>query len=179
MTEEWRDIAGYEQRYQASNLGRIRSLMGKRGARRNVPLVMSPKTDRKGRLRLLLYIDGDRREWQVHQLVLMAFVGPAPFGMECLHRNGDHTDNTPGNLRWGTRKENVADSIAHGTFSPLTRSGSRHPLAKLSVEDVRCIRAEPYFPGVRRMLSAAFAVSPGQIRDIRNGKNWGKIPQLL
>ena len=51
----------------------------------------------------------------VHTLVLTAFVGPCPAGCECLHGDGNRTNNCDFNLRWGTRLENVRDSIAHGT----------------------------------------------------------------
>jgi len=55
----------------------------------------------------------------VHRLVLETFVGPRPHGMEARHLDGDRTNNRVENLRWGTRKENVADAIKHGTFRPV------------------------------------------------------------
>jgi hypothetical protein len=55
----------------------------------------------------------------------MGFVGPAPEGMEGCHYNGDPTDNRLENLRWDTRKANVADAIRHGTFSFRTGKFSR------------------------------------------------------
>ena len=51
----------------------------------------------------------------IHQIVLEAFCGPCPDGMEVLHGNGIRTDNRLSNLRYGTRSENNADSIRHGT----------------------------------------------------------------
>lgn len=52
-----------------------------------------------------------------HHMVLLAFVGPRPAGMECRHLNGIPDDNRIENLAWGTRKENIADTIRHGRFS--------------------------------------------------------------
>ncbi len=68
---------------------------------------------------------GDRTV-QIHRLVLEAFVGPCPEGMECRHLDGDGTNNRLENLAWGTPKENSADRRRHGTqvcgnqLSPLT-----------------------------------------------------------
>ncbi len=45
---------------------------------------------------------------KVHRLVCEAFHGPAPFpSAVVLHINDDAHDNRPGNLRWGTQKENL------------------------------------------------------------------------
>ena len=63
----------------------------------------------------------------VHRLVMLAFDGPQPEGMECRHLNGNPADNRIENLKWGTRKENEADKVSHGTDN----SGERHGRAKL------------------------------------------------
>lgn len=55
------------------------------------------------------------RSRNVHTLVLEAFVGPRPSGMECRHLNGVPGDNRLSNLRWGTSSENNQDQVAHGT----------------------------------------------------------------
>lgn len=51
---------------------------------------------------------------RVHVLVLEAFVGPRPPGMECLHSNDVGTDNRLSNLRWGTHSENLNDLVRNG-----------------------------------------------------------------
>lgn len=65
----------------------------------------------------------------VHHLVLFAFAGPRPDGSECRHLNGISNDNRPENLAWGTRRENVADSIVHGTFTGLGKNKRRRYIA--------------------------------------------------
>ena len=47
------------------------------------------------------------RTYKIHRLVCEAFHGPAPPGAEVLHCNEHALDNCPGNLRWGTHKENM------------------------------------------------------------------------
>ena len=59
------------------------------------------------RARPYIVIGGKR----VHRMVLEAFVGPCPEGMQCRHLNDVKNDNRLNNLAWGTRKENSADAI--------------------------------------------------------------------
>jgi hypothetical protein len=74
----------------------------------------------------------------VHRLVLAAFVGPCPEGMEGLHGDGNPGNNALSNLRWGTHADNMSDAIAHGTF-PF---GERNGRAKLTNDLAQQIRAE-------------------------------------
>lgn len=53
---------------------------------------------------------------RVSRLVLETFVGPSD--LECRHLDGDRTNNSIKNLKWGTRKEQIADQKRIGTFSP-------------------------------------------------------------
>ncbi|GAC81679.1 HNH endonuclease [Gordonia malaquae] len=68
--------------------------------------------DRTGHLR----VDIDLGRHFVHRLVMETFVGPCPSGMEVRHLNGEPADNRLENLAYGTRSENVLDSVAHGTY---------------------------------------------------------------
>lgn len=54
----------------------------------------------------------------VHRLVLTAFVGPCPDGMEACHGIGGATDNRAANLRWDTRSANVLDLRSARTHCP-------------------------------------------------------------
>lgn len=64
----------------------------------------------------------------VHRLVLEAFVGPCPPGLEIRHLNDDPSDNRLDNLAYGTSRENSADQRRRGTDP----AGSRNPAAKLT-----------------------------------------------
>jgi len=65
------------------------------------------------------------RIWLIHRLVLIAFVGLQPDGMEALHRDGDPGNNTLSNLRWGTHSENQLDQVAHGTHANAAKDRCR------------------------------------------------------
>lgn len=70
-----------------------------------------------GHMRASLSVNGKSRALYVHRLVLEAFVGPCPEGMEGCHNNGNPADNRLENLRWDTRSENVYDAVRHGTHA--------------------------------------------------------------
>ncbi len=77
--------------------------------------------------------EGNYRRIYASHLVLIAFVGPCPEGMEACHNNGVCTDDSRTNLRWDTPVANKADMLAHGT----RLMGENHPKTKLSDDDIR------------------------------------------
>lgn len=114
--EEWRPVVGYEGQYVVSSEGRVRSLdrvngYGRRLRGRPMSLVRHPR----GYMQLTLTQGGVCETKKVHRLVLEAFSGPCPDGMEGCHINGIRHDNRPENLRWDTPKENAADRKRIGT----------------------------------------------------------------
>lgn len=118
-TERWRPVAGCEGAYEVSDAGRVRSLYriitrgdGQRQRVRGRILSASPATD--GRLRVGLHLPAGTRTRPVHILVLTAFVGPCPPGMEGCHWDDDFTNNRLSNLRWDTRESNFRDRSRNG-----------------------------------------------------------------
>ena len=118
-----------------------------------------------------LLVNLSRRMLTVHQLVLGAFVGPRPPGCEARHLNGDPTDNRLCNLQWGTRAENYADRLAHGTHA----KGTRNPCAKLTDDDVRDIRAALLIKTKQRDLAKKYGVSQSAISVIGSRQSWGHV----
>lgn len=116
---KWRDIPGWEGAYAVSDAGDVASLDRSAPGRRNFSmdgrrLNLSPNTG-SGYARVRLSLAGKNTNIGVHRLVLFAFVGPCPPGMEACHGNGDRLDNRLGNLRWDTKSANTRDQVTHGT----------------------------------------------------------------
>lgn len=128
-------------------------------------------------LGLTLCDDNKRRvPVKIHRLVLQAFVGPCPDGMECRHLNGDSVDNRIENLAWGTKKENIADIRRHGR-SP-DRSGEKSASAKLKESQVLEIR-NLYSTGMRSsQIAMKYGVSKQTVIEIANGRSWRNLPVL-
>jgi hypothetical protein len=106
-------------------------------------------------------------------MVLEAFVGPCPPGMECRHLNGVPFDNRVENLTWGTASENLADRKRH---DPGVMVGERNAHAKLRASDVIAIRA-----ALRSVTSKALAmrygVSIAAIQAIKKRRSWAHLPE--
>ena len=160
MTETWKPVVGHEGFYSVSDLGRVESL--RRG------IILSPIL-RGGYFFVNLHVDGVRKMGDIHALVLEAFIGPRPAGMECRHDDGIKTNNNVENLRWGTRSENQMDRAKHGTSNRGERCGS----SKLTEWSVGWIRRflEHGFAG-QRYLARMFGVDEATIRKIKKREIW-------
>lgn len=111
--EEWRPVVGHEGLYEVSNRGHVRSVAGAQslGGRRLSGKVLKPRPTPKGYLRV--QIRGC--DYYIQRLVLEAFVGPCPEGMEACHHDSDRSNNWVSNLRWDTRLGNCQDIVARGS----------------------------------------------------------------
>lgn len=102
MQEEWRDVAGYEQGYRISNLGRIYSKKLKR--------VLTPPVDKDGYYRVGLWKNQEVSKQRLHRIVALHFI-PNPEDKPVVnHINGDKKDNRVQNLEWNTVLENEQHS---------------------------------------------------------------------
>lgn len=131
---------------------------------------LNTRKDRGGYQYLRLSVGGKQIQRTVHRLVLEAFAGPCPRGMECRHLNGNPSDNRPENLRWGTKAENAADKIKHGTTTRVR--GEQNGSNKLTESDVQEIRrrsgsGEPY-----QSIAADFGITRQHVGVISRRKKW-------
>lgn len=120
----WRTIPS-SPKYEASDTGLIRN--AKRG---NV--LAAPLSCEGGHP--IVCIHGRARP--VHALVLEAFVGPRPPGLECRHRDDVKSNNHVSNLVWGTRSENMHDRVRNGihSFAIRTECSSGHAFDETNTE---------------------------------------------
>lgn len=75
---------------------------------------------------LNLTADGKATTFRVHRLILLAFVGPCPEGLEARHLDGIAANNHLTNLAWGTVAENTEDRKKHARYTNRNRLYTRN-----------------------------------------------------
>lgn len=116
MNEEWKIIDGFE-RYQVSNLGRVKSYAQNKSGR-----FLTLSTDHKGYKVVSLYDNnGNRKTIKVHRLVATAFLFNPNNLPEVNHKDENKTNNCVNNLEWCTCEYN----ILYGTKIERTAESNR------------------------------------------------------
>jgi hypothetical protein len=117
--ERWLPIPGWEGYYSVSDMGRVRSearaITHRDGKTQTRKGQLLRPTEHNGRYQVRLKRPGYRQTCRVHQLVMLAFVGPCPPGLEVCHTQGNALDNRLTGLRYDTSSNNRLDSVRHGT----------------------------------------------------------------
>ncbi|WP_162860308.1 NUMOD4 domain-containing protein [Megasphaera stantonii] len=111
MVEEWRDIKGYQGKYQISNTGKVRSLNYHREGRIKE---LIPK-DCRGYLQIGLTKKGKKRFYAIHRLVADSFIGNGD-GKQVNHKDLNKKNNNTENLEYVTARENTIHAIQNGRF---------------------------------------------------------------
>lgn len=116
METIWMKVKGYEEFYEVSNNGRVRSLPRLRNTSGNTSIQYLQKGRElsntyllNGRYPIVRFrINGDKgKPYLIHRLVANAFI-PNPLGLKDVnHKNGIKTDNRVENLEWVTHRENM------------------------------------------------------------------------
>ncbi len=175
MIERWADVSWSKGLYQVSTSGDVKSLPrvvtmvdGRRYRVRGGILKKQPN----GRYRqVTLCIDGAHVYPLVHRLVLEAFVGPCPPGMECRHLNGRRDDNRLVNLTWGTKDEQINDKRCHGTLGLGERNGN----SCLTVDLVVDIRARHSLGESMRQIAKSLRIDKGTVKQVVSRITWKHV----
>jgi hypothetical protein len=126
--EKWKAVEGMPG-YEVSSHGRMRSYKFCRRSPNDVlPRILSCYSLPTGYQMIDLKDKGSRTKAYVHALVLEAFVGCRPDGMQVAHLDGDPSNNMLSNLVYATPVENASHKVGHGTFV----EGQRHYRSKLT-----------------------------------------------
>jgi hypothetical protein len=128
--EQWKDIPGYEGRYQVSDLGNVKSLDivvlkrdGKTVAKKGK--IKAFYLDCAGYKQVHLYMNGNAKHCKIHRLVADMFVKGKKENLQVNHINGIKTDNRACNLEWVTQKENMKHAYNIGLQTPVDNGLSK------------------------------------------------------
>ena len=103
MEEIWKDIKGYEDLYQVSNLGKIKSLGNNKSRKEKI---LKPRKNNKGYLYMSLSKNNVKKYYLVHRLVAETFL-ENPNNYPCVnHKDENPLNNTIYNLEYCTFKYN-------------------------------------------------------------------------
>lgn len=121
MLEEWKDIPGYEDLYQVSNMGEVKLLHYRAKGRERIKKCGYSK----GYKMVSLHKDGKAKGYQVHQLVAMAFLGHIPDGLKIVvnHIDNNKLNNCVDNLELVSPRYN---SSCHKIEPGVTWRGGRY-----------------------------------------------------
>lgn len=138
--EIWKDIPGLYGIYQASSLGRIRSVRG--GNTRILSLFGAGRRYES----ITMSVNGIRVTRFVHRLVCLAFHGLPEKGMQVDHIDGNPRNNREDNLRWCSARENHRNPITVERYrSALAKNGGASLLSSYaSKPDVLARRGRTY-----------------------------------
>lgn len=171
MTEVWKDIPGYEGCYQASNLGRVKSLprvverierSGRAVAQPVRERILKPTINKRGYKSVVLRSGGRSVTHEVHTLVALAFLGPHPgAGTQVRHMDGNRLNCKAANLCYGTRSENQLDLYRY--------RGWHH---RLTEDDAREIRKRLGAGERGRDLAKEYGVCERNISAIKTGRTF-------
>ena len=116
MIEIWKKIKGYEDYYEISNFGRIKSL------HRN-GLYLRQFRNNKGYLITQLSKNGNSKTFIVHRLVAETFIDNTYNKEQVNHKNCNKLDNRVCNLEWVTNDENKKHAQEHGLCKSSVKGG--------------------------------------------------------
>jgi len=168
MIVEWRPVVGFEGAYEISSWGRLKSLPRLRpaanggGTQQVRGGIRRLSSGTGGYITASCFAFGKSRNTLVHVLVAEAFV-PNPDNLtEVNHKDKVRTNNTPDNLEWVTRVDNVTRGEECG----------RHKLTTGQVLEIRARLAT----GVKQaVLAEMYGVDPSAISNIKRRKKWKHI----
>lgn len=166
----FKTVEGYPG-YCVGDDGSVWTLHFKRFGISNIWRKMDGTINRRGYRQFCLSRDGKTHSLLGHTLVLTAFRGRCPVGMECAHWNGKRSDNRLENLRWATRLSNHADKRRHGTIL----MGERSPMSKLTNADVIEIRQRRAAGEKRASVAKSKGISVSTVKRITARKLWSHI----
>jgi hypothetical protein len=179
MEEFWKDVVGYEGRYEVSNLGRIRSIDRKTTRKFNFGTtgiigypskILKPMSTKFDYLKYGLSKNGKTTSFVGHRLVAMAWI-PNPNNYPQVHHK-DHNkhNNAVENLEWVTPSQNTKYAISAGRHHGGFKMGTTHHSGKFTDDQIKWMRNLHKDGYSLTQLSEIFNSNRGYLSSVINNK---------
>jgi len=176
MDEIWKDVPGYEGKYQVSNLGNIKSLAKslKNGKTKEEKILSIKGTCGNGYYKITLSKNGKLKTWLVHKLVAQSFLYKPDYKVEINHKDGNKLNNKIDNLEYCTSSENKLHAFRTGLRVSPNVKGEKNPRCKMNETIVNNIR-ENKFNLTTKEFSILLNVTTQLIGKIKRNQLWRHI----
>lgn len=181
--ETWKPVPDFENIYEVSSFGRVRSVTRIDPAgRQQTGKMRKPYLGKRGYYVVTMRKDRKSHLKSVHVLVALVFIGapPAPLGakgsdIQVNHKDGDKKNNHFDNLEYCTHLENTQHAYAVGLHDGSLQ-GERNGRSKLTSDQVKEIRAlYADNQGSIPQLARQFGVGKSTIGYIVQGVTWSRL----
>lgn len=120
--EQWKDISGYENIYQVSNLGKVKNV--------NTNRILKQQVDHDGYFIITLRKGKAKKTYKVHRLVAETFIPGNHKTLQVNHISGIKSDNSVSNLEWVTLRENIIHAHKIGIYNQTQQSNAMNKYKK-------------------------------------------------
>ena len=179
--EEWFDFPGYEDRWQITRSGTVRSKVRMvnspvAGGQRRIGGKILKPGNTKGYPSLVATVNGRRCTAYIHRAIALLFVPNPDQETTINHIDGCKINNAPENLEWCSHLENMRHAYRTGLAKyPKTGPGEDSPSAKLDNERVRQIKRRLNAGESQRKIAEFYGVAQGTVNFIARGVTWSHV----
>jgi len=171
--EKWKAIPDTQNRYEISNLSRVKSNSYMRyngfSHRKTKELILKQTILKIGYLSVRFSFNSKTKGIYIHRLVAMAFIPNPENKAQVNHKDGNKLNNAIYNLEWVTHQENSIHAYDTGlNYSP---KGEKHYKSKLTENQVLEIRKDCKEKSLI-FLAKKYNVHPATISDIKQNRKW-------
>lgn len=163
--ESWLPVVGFDGRYIVSNTGKVKSLARKDRINHFRPEKEIGLITKRGYRVCTLSNDVIKGQYLIHRLVMRAFVGIPPNGMEVCHNDGDPLNCNVNNLRYDSHANNNRDRITHNT---IPRGETHFNCGLKEYQAIEIYKSKEH----QKLLANKYSVSEFTIYAIRTNKTW-------
>jgi len=164
----WVEIPGFEGKYSINENGDV---LSHKYMRTNSSSILKQATI-KGYQRVWLQNGSKGKQFMIHYLMAITFIGPRPQGKQINHIDGNKRNNTEINLEYITASENIKHSFRIGLQS---NRGEHHSQSKLNNNKVLDIKQRLLMGETQTSIAASYTVDSSLISHIKSGRLWSHV----